>query len=185
MRKPDWKRWLKDKGECKLWLDNYIKKEILIKSYDESKLHLKKTNHNLNFANWIIEKHKDEIPKRFEKETFYDWVINIYYYAIYHSALALISNKGYKSKNHSATLCFLIYYCYHTLKELGTEDIELIMNSLNKEDIETLGISKELREKACYDVHELFEQNLAKQTGENATKFINKVRGILENEENN
>lgn len=77
MKKPDWRIWITDKEECKLWLDNYIKKQILRKSADESRLHLKKTDHNLNFANWIAEKHKDEIPKMFGEETFYDWVISI------------------------------------------------------------------------------------------------------------
>jgi len=41
-------------------------------------------------------------------------------------------------------------------------DIILVANSLNKEDIETLGASKELRERASYDVHELFEKKLDK-----------------------
>jgi len=54
---------LKDRKECKFWLDNYIKKKILKKVSDESKLHIKRTDHNLTFANWIIEKHKDEIPE--------------------------------------------------------------------------------------------------------------------------
>ena len=54
MKKPDWKLWIKDKTECKLWLDNYIQKQILRKSLDDSKLHLKRTDHNLTFANWII-----------------------------------------------------------------------------------------------------------------------------------
>ena len=62
MKKPDWKLWLNDKTECKFWMDNYIRKKILKKSSNESRLHLKRTDHNLTFANWIIEKHKDEIP---------------------------------------------------------------------------------------------------------------------------
>jgi uncharacterized protein (UPF0332 family) len=180
MRKPDWKIWLKDNKECRYWLDNYIKKKILRKSSDESKLHLKKTDHNLNFANWILEKHKDEIPNVFGEDVFYDWVINIYYYAVYHAALALLSLEGYKSKSHSATLCFLIYHNYHMQKSLKEEDIELIASSLSKEDIEIVGTSKELREKACYDVHELFEQTLAQDIKEQAIDFINKIKSIIE-----
>jgi len=178
MKKPDWKVWLKDKKECKIWLDEYIKKGILRKSPDESMLHLRKTDHNLNFANWIFEKHKEK-AEIFEEETFYDWIISIYYYAIYHAALAIISKEGYKSKNHSATLCFLIYYHYHAQKALNEDDVELIASSLNKEDIETIGGSKELRERACYDVHELFEQKLASQICEKAINFVNKIRSLL------
>ncbi len=178
MKKPDWKFWLKDKKECKLWLDNYIKKGILRKSSDESLLHLRKTDHNLNFANWTFEKHKKKV-EIFEEETFYDWVINIYYYAIYHAALAMMGKEGYKSKSHTATLCFLIYHHYHLQKALNKEDVELIATSLSKEDIETIGFSKELREKACYDVHELFEQKLANQIREKAVNFVNKIKLLL------
>jgi len=179
MKKPDWKLWLKDKKECTFWLDNYIQKKILKRSSNESKLHLRRTDHNLTFANWIIEKHKDEIPEVFGEDKFYDWVISIYYYAIYHAALALMSKEGFTSKNHSATLAFLIYHHYHSEKALEKEDVELIASSLNREDIETLGVSKELREKACYDVHESFEKKLAEQIREQAVDFANKIKILL------
>ncbi|MBU3913341.1 MAG: hypothetical protein KKE50_04570 [Nanoarchaeota archaeon] len=180
MKKPDWRVWIKDKEECGHWLNNYIGKKVLRKSEDESRLYLNKSNHNLNFANWVFEKHQDEIPKIFRDETFYDWIINIYYYAIYHSASALISREGYSSKNHSASLCFLIYYNYHLQNKISKEDVELVASSLNKEDIETLGNSKELRERASYDVHELFEKKLAEQIREKAVDFVNKIKMLLE-----
>jgi uncharacterized protein (UPF0332 family) len=179
MKRPNWKLWLKDEKECKFWLDNYIKKKILKEVSDESKLYLKRTDHNLTFANWIIEKHKGEIPEVFGGDTFYDWVISIYYYAIYHAALALMSKEGYTSKNHSATLCFLIYHHYHLQNALAKEDVELIASSLEKEDIETLGTSKELREKACYNIHESFEKKLAEQIREEAVDFANKIKELL------
>jgi uncharacterized protein (UPF0332 family) len=179
MKRPDWNLWLKDEKECTFWLDDYIKKKILKKVSDESRLHLKRTDHNLIFANWIIEKHDGEIPEVFGKDTFYDWVISIYYYAIYHAALALMSKEGFTSKNHSATLCFLIYHHYHLQSALDKEDVALIASSLEKEDIETLGISKELREKASYNVHESFEKKLAEQVKEDAVDFVNKIKVLL------
>ena len=182
MKKPDWKLWVRDKKECKLWLDQYMKKKLLTKSGDESKLHLRKADHNLNFANWVVEKHRDEIPELFGKETFYDWVISIYYYAVYHAALALISQERCKSKSHSATLCFLIYYHYHSQKALDEEDVELVASSarpLDKEDIEALGYSKELRERACYDVHEVFERELSQQVREQTADFVNKIKALI------
>lgn len=179
MRKPDWKLWLKDKNECKSWLDSYIDKRILKKVSDQSRLHIKRTDHNLTFANWIVDKHQHEIPEVFGDDNFYDWAISIYYYAIYHSALALMSKEGYTSKNHSATLAFLIYHHYHSQKALEKEDVELFASSLDREDIEALGASKELREKACYDVHESFEKRLADQTREQAVDFANKIKLLL------
>lgn len=178
MKKPDWKAWVKDKKECKFWLENYIKKEILKKNEDESRLHLRKTDHNLNFANWVLEKNKNKV-EIFEREDYYDWIIDIYYYSIYHAALALLSKEMYKSKNHSATLCFLIYHHYHLQKAIDEEDVELIASSLSKDDIEIIGVSKELRERACYDVHELFEQRLAEQIRIKAISFINKIKILL------
>jgi len=166
--------------ECKKWFDRYIATAVLMKTTDDSKLHIKKSNHNLNFANWIIEKHKNEIPKIFGEETFYDWAISIYYYAIYHSSLALISREGYESKNHSATLCFLIYHHYHKQNTLKKEDIEFIAEYLNKKDIETIGFSKELRDKASYDVHESFELNLCEQIRDEAINLINKIKILLQ-----
>lgn len=77
MKSPNWKIWLKDKNECKIWLNNYIKKKMLRKSSNDSKLHLKKADHNLIFANWIIEKHKDEIPEIFGNGKFYDLIMGI------------------------------------------------------------------------------------------------------------
>ena len=179
MKKPNWNLWMEDPKECRFWLDGYIKKKILKRSDEESKLFLRKVDHNLTFANWIIEKHKDEIPNIFGSDNFYDWVISIYYYAIYHAALALMSKEGYTSKNHSATLCFLIYHHYHLQKALEKEDVELIASSLGREDIEILGFSKELREKACYDVHEQFEKRLAEQIREQAVDFANKIKQLL------
>lgn len=179
MRKPDWKLWLEDKKECRLWLEGYIRKGALRKSPDDSRLYLRKTDHNLNLASWVFEKHKGEIPETFGKETFYDWVISIYYYAIYHAALALVSREGYESKSHSATLCFLIHHHYHLQKALSKEEVELVAASLDKEDIETVGFSKELREKACYDVHETFEKKLAHQVREQAAHFASKIKSLL------
>lgn len=180
MKKPNWKEWIRNKEKCKIWLDYYLKKKILKKCKDQSRLYLNKTNHNLNIANWLTEKHKDEIPKMFGKETFYDWIITIFYYSVYHSALALISKEGYESKNHSATLCFLIYHHFHSQKALNEEEVELIATSLKKEDIEIIGTSKELRERACYNVHETFEKELLKNIKEKSINFINKIKFLLE-----
>jgi len=59
--------------------------------------HIKKTRHNLEFF-----KLNKEHPK------FNDWLIVTLYYSLYHSALALITNKNFSSKNHYATSLILI-----------------------------------------------------------------------------
>ena len=138
MKKPDWKIWINDKEECKSWLKSYLDKGIIRKRKENSLLYIKKAEHNLNLANWIFEKHDNEIKEIFGSEVFYDWIINIYYYAVYHSALALISKEGYKSKNHSASLCFLIYHHYHKNNLINEEDINFLVFSLSREEIELI-----------------------------------------------
>jgi uncharacterized protein (UPF0332 family) len=180
MRKPDWKIWLADQQECKSWLERYLTKGILRKKADESRLYLKKADHNLALANWILEKHKQEIPQTFGKETFYDWTVNMYYYAIYHAATAIVSREGYASSSHSATLCFLIFNHYHQKKVLDENDVFLIVSSLDKKDIETIGSSKEMRERASYDVHATFEKAVAEMAREDTMQFIVKVKTMFE-----
>lgn len=180
MKKPNWKLWFKNKKECKIWLDIYIKKGILEKEKDESKFYFNKAEHNLNLANWLEYKHENEIPKIFGEETFYDWVLSIYYYAIYHAGLALISKLLFKSNSHIATLCFLIYYYYHKKGIMDKEDVELVAVLLKKEDIETIISVKSLRERASYDVHALFEKEIVEDAKDKTVAFLQKVRGIIQ-----
>src|SRR3989344_162494 len=180
MKGPDWNAWIKSEEKCKSWLDNYIKKNMIKKGGLTSSLYLKKASHNLDFANWLKEKHKKEIPDLFGEERFYDWAINAYYYVFYHSSLALLSLKGYSSKSHYATLCFIIYHYYHKTRHLKKEDIGLMHQSINKEDIEMIAKTKSLRERASYDVSALFEEKLVENAKNNAVYFFNKIKRIAE-----
>ena len=89
-----------------------------------------------------------------------------------------MSKEGFTSKSHSATLCYLIYY--HHGNKLNDSDVHLIARSLATEDIEVIGFSKELRERASYGVHESFEKNLTLQIQEQAREFTNKIKLLLE-----
>lgn len=179
MKKPNWQLWIKDKKECELWLEKYKKKKILKQSPDESASYLRKADHNLSFANWIMLQHEQDIPQIFGKETFYDWAISMYYYAAYHAASALMSRDGYSSKSHAATLCHLIHNHHHRQQNLKKEDVQFIAQTLNKEDLEHLGQSKELREKASYDIHASFEKAIANHTRQNTVEFIMKIRQFI------
>jgi uncharacterized protein (UPF0332 family) len=179
MPTPDWKEWLKDKEKCRKWLNFYFKNNQIKKKTNESIFYLKKTDHNLKLANWLYEKHENEIPKLFKNESFYDWIINMYYYSIYHSILALISKEGYESKSHYASLCFIIYNNYYQKKNLSKDEINSIGRFLTKEDIELIGFSKELRERASYNVHEDFEKDLAEKIRINAINLINKIKSLV------
>lgn len=180
MKKPNWRTWLEDRKECETWHNWYLGKGILRRQRLSPDQHLKKALHNLDFANWIYEKHKDEIKTVFGEQRFFDWVIVIYYYSIYHAALALLASKGLFSKSHFATLNSLVLYFYHEGK-MEEEDVEIMAEtvSLKKEEIEALVETKELRERASYEAGYTFEEGLVETAKKNAVKFIEKTRGIL------
>lgn len=125
---------------------------------------------------------QSEVESRFGGKRFFDWVIVVYYYAIYHAALALIASKNLFSKSHLATLNALTLHFYHG-KKIEKEDVEIlaesISESLGKEDIASIVETKELRERASYSVSYEFEESLAETARENAVRFIEKVREIL------
>ncbi len=143
------------------------------------RVHLDKAFHNLDFANFTLE-NQDNINKRLSEETYFDWVIIISYYAMYHSALALLYELGYKTSTHLATICVLCKECLgKTLKEEDIENISRIFE-LSEEEVKEIGKAKERREKASYSGSISFERHLAEMTIEDARKFVNKVADILE-----
>ena len=169
-KKFDFEIWLEDSEKVKSSFNFYVAKEI-IKSEKEtehlSNSHLKKAEYNLKFINFL-EKNK----------SFYDWIIVGCYYTIYHCALALISKKGYSSKNHLATLCALIKFYYG---KLDKEDIKLVSeSSLEKEEVSYFVYAKEKRETASYEISEEFNKTEAIDLKEKTIQFLNKTREILE-----
>src|SRR4030042_3154920 len=113
MSRPDWKTWINNRKECLRWHNIYLKKGMLRSTPLKPNDYMRKAVHNLDFANWVNDKHKNEIKEKFHEQRFFDWVIIIYYYAIYHASLSLIATKGLSSKSHAATLNALILYFYH------------------------------------------------------------------------
>ncbi len=134
-----------------------------------SKSHLKKAEDNLKFTNFLKNNKK-----------FYDWIIVGSYYTIYHSALALITKKGFSSKNHLATLCTLIKFYYFPDNKLTKQDIELVSKSnLEKEEISYFAYAKSKREIASYGISEEFNKQEAEDLLEKTIEFLNKTREIL------
>jgi uncharacterized protein (UPF0332 family) len=172
-KKFDWEIWLEDSEEVENSFEFYLKKEI-IKFEKENKFlpisHLNKAEYNLKFINFL------EANKRF-----YDWIIVGCYYTIYHSALALITKKGFSSKNHLATLCALIKLYYIQQRVLTKEEIDLVSkSSLEKEEVSYFAYAKEKRETASYGLSEEFNKKEAEDLLEKTIKFLNKTREILE-----
>ena len=176
-----WEIWISNKRELEREFRQYLKKGIIRKITPNKRLaksHFNKSFHNLDFANFTL-KNQNKINKRIGNETYFDWVVVISYYAMYHSALALLYKSGYKTNNHLATICVL---CKKYLGNgLEKEDIERLTKTLelNKEEIKEIGRAKERREKASYSGSISFEKHLAEITLKDARKFINKIGDII------
>lgn len=126
--------------------------------------HLKKARHNIEFY---------KLNKQYPK--FNDWLIVTLYYALYHSALALITNKAYSSKNHYATILILI-------KEYSiTKDEAKLLNdlSINKEDAELYTNLKDDRHDASYATNIKFYQETIIDYENKVLDFINKTEELI------
>jgi len=177
-----WQTWLVNKKVLEKDFKNYLEDKVIRKITPNPRLvkvHLRKAFHNLDFAIFTL-KNQDKINKRLEEETYFDWVIIISYYAMYHSAIALLYKLGYKTNTHLATICVLCKECLgKTLKRQDIEKLSRIFE-LSEEEIKEISIAKERREKASYSGSISFERYLAELTLEDARKFINKIADILE-----
>jgi len=132
--------------------------------------HFERAKKDLYFSNEIISKYED-----------YTYLVYVCtYYSAYHGALSLLAKKGYKSDNHTATLCAIIYFYYN--KGLNLEDIENIASinqTLSKENIEEFDELKNKREESHYRVDITFEKIKAMENRKIAQNFLNKVEEIL------
>lgn len=128
--------------------------------------HIKKAKHNLEFYKL------NKINNKFN-----DWLIVTLYYALYHSALALIINKNYSSKNHHATIIILI-------KEyaISKDEADLLYSlSINKDDAELYTTLKEDRHDASYSTETKFNQQIIEYYERRVIDFINKTEEIIQN----
>ena len=161
----------------KLFSDTeYLEKEI---HFFITKKQLKKTSNNIELVNSHLKKarHNLEFYKLNKGHTkFNDWLIVTLYYSLYHSALALITNKNYSSKNHYATILILI-------KEYSiTRDEAKLLNelSINKEDAELYTNLKDDRHDASYATNIKFSQETIEDYENKVLDFINKTEEFIQ-----
>lgn len=165
MNEYDLKKLLEDKKYLESKIKSYNEKGLIQKtaSQAEVKGHLEKARHNLSFIK--------EISSEFN-----DWKLIVCYYAIYHAALALITKKGYSSKNHDVTLCLIIKDFYNS--GLSKEDIELL-NMLDTQDLFFYVQSKQKREDAQYSTKIKYETKDVEKIRIKTALFISKAEAII------
>ena len=180
-REEKYKSWLENAEACNDDFNAFAGKGVLIMIQDGEtwkRRHFEKANHNLDFAALVAGLHGNVIKERFRNKTFYDWVTVAYYYAVYHSALAMVSGAGFRSKSHLSTLCAVIKHYYHDDRRLEKKHIETL-RKMEKANIEQFIESQNLRERASYGVSTIFEERLALMARNDAIEFVNKAKEIL------
>ncbi len=162
---------IEDKKKIEELYKNYLNKKLIIKSKDHNllkKTHIEKAKHNLGFAEKIL-----------NFEDYNDWIIISLYYTLYHSFLALVQKKGYSSKNHNATLTFILKHYI----EFEKAELELFVNlKISEEDAIFYSRLKEYRTKASYSTNINFKNEDVNELNKKVKKLLIKINHIIENE---
>ena len=116
-------------------------------------------------------------PKDYDSN---EWIVITGYYAMYTAAISLLAKVGYRSKNHSATLCVLEEF--FVKKKILDQDVLILLKSaiLHKEEIEKLSDARHKREIAQYSITKQTTQIIAEKIKKDAYEFINKCEEIIE-----
>ncbi len=161
-------------------------KDMLIKAMkrpdNERGLRIAKSNNNLADGHLKKADHNLIVMTDLSKLGHEDWVIITAYYAMYHSALALLSKIGLESKDHATTAAVLEYFFgehisedmiekFNELKE-KKDKIEAI--TIDERYIDYLWKAKQAREAVQYGISINYkETNLVVN---NARTFVAKMK---------
>src|SRR3989338_2818860 len=170
MKKQRWEIWVKNRNALEKDFKNYLRRETIRDGATKIEVegHLNKAKRNLRFSKSVLDDLKD----------FYEWSIVGYYYAVYQAGLALCALKCYKTKSHIATISILIKFFYP--EHLSEEDLKTVAKTIMvEEDIREFVELKNYREDATYSISVEYEIGLAKNLGEKAIYFVNKVERII------
>jgi uncharacterized protein (UPF0332 family) len=139
-------------------IEQIKKNPELVNSY------LEKSKHNLAFFK-LNQKYSEYL----------DWQIVALYYSLYHTCLALITNKNYFSKNHTATILILIKE--YSISEKEAELINKL--SIKKEEAQLYNNLKRDRQDASYSTNTKFTKKQIEDYFIEVTKFLNKAEEII------
>lgn len=104
-----------------------------------------------------------------------DWVASAAFYAMYHSLLAVLYRLGYESRNQECTIIAIEKLIAE--KTIGLEQDYVGMIRSLQEGTED---AKSIREQMQYGSETSMEKERCKQLMENAKKFVDRVREVIE-----
>jgi uncharacterized protein (UPF0332 family) len=140
--------------------------------------HFAMAYHNLRVMD-VLHLFENSPPGKWE--TCPDWVITTGYYAMYHSALALLALKGWKSDAHDATIAMLEYaYVYQDGKLTRAQVIKIEKANELWKATETLKEAKMYRKDASYGVDLAVLGGSVKFIFDNAKPFVDKMYRLAE-----
>jgi len=164
----------------------YIKRELLVKDETVKKLageYLDKAKNNLITLKILSEIQDDQtyrkkynVPSEYST---YEWVVITGYYVMYNAAISLLAKIGYRSKNHTATLCVLEEF--FVKKKILDEDILMLLKSamFHKGELDKLSDARHKREIAQYSITKQTTKSIAEKIKKDAYDFIDKCEEII------
>lgn len=165
----------------------YLKKGMLIKDKHIQRLakgYFAKAKKNLVMLKILSDIQNDKaFRKKYnvpENYSTYEWIVITGYYAMYTAAISLLAKIGYRSKNHTATLCVLDEF-FVKKKILNKELLTLLKSAMiHKEEIEKLSDARHKREIAQYSITKHITKTIAEKIKADAYDFVDKCEEILE-----
>jgi len=125
--------------------------------------HIKKAKHNLSAADFNM------------KGGFEDWSVSQFYYAMYHSLLAVLFWKGYESKNHECTLSAVEYLIKNGEINLELKDVTFIRTTQQMTNKDAKSLREEFQYGTTTEVNIKILKNLAFKPKE----LVEKIEVIL------
>ncbi|MFA5019700.1 MAG: HEPN domain-containing protein [Candidatus Pacearchaeota archaeon] len=124
---------------------------------------MEKAKHNLKAAYYNVQGHFD------------DWAVSQSYYAMYHSLLAILFNKGFESKNHECTISTVEFLIENKEIELDMEDLLFIRTTEQM----TTKDAKSLREEFQYGTKTDVNKVLLTELLEKSKAIVEKIEVML------
>ncbi len=125
--------------------------------------HIKKAKHNLKAADLSI------------RSGFEDWAVSQLYYAMYHSLLAILFDRGYESKNHECTISVIEYLIEIKDIDLDLDDVAFIRTTEQM----TNKNAKSLREEFQYGIETEVNKELLDILVIKSKEIVEKVEVVL------
>ena len=158
-------------------------KTIILKALKRRKRELRITNPNNSLSESHMQKadHNLVVMTDLEKFGHEDWIVIVAYYAMYHSALAVLSKIGLDSKDHATTVAVLEYFFGEQIEKDLLKEFRKLKDKkefLEEKYIDYLWKMKSDREKVQYGVSINYKET--NKIIKNSRDFVTKIKLLLE-----